>query len=328
MEEKTKSFNSIDIAKFVMAILVMTIHISPGLCGSVNDFISNGLARVAVPFFFIASGFFFFRKIDSTKLSNLLKTLKRIFLLFLGWTVVYGIYVFFTTFVHQEQPFLQGFYFLRRHIFLNPYAHLWFLPALMIGMSLGWIFWKFNLKKTAVILGSILYCVGVLGDSYYYLAIKNEILKSFFDVYLQYFTNFRNGIFFGFIFTILYNLFQNKSKKQLFILSTISLMLMLTEYFFVKEYQYALDFNMFFSLLIFTPAFFSLLTKTEINISNQTALFFREYSMGIYFIHPLVKELTFFDAGALRFPLILMECIIIIYIIKKFKIPVLQFLLK
>lgn len=328
MDIKSKNFDSIDVTKFVMAILVMTIHINTGLSYEYNDIISNGLARIAVPFFFISSGFFFFSKKENFTFENLFKTIKRILLLFVGWTLIYGIYIFLTSFIHKQEPLFLGVAFLKRHIFLNPYAHLWFLPALMIGISLGWLFLKMNLKKTAIILGCILFCIGTLGDSYYYFAIKNEILKSFFNMYFQHFTTFRNGIFFGFVFTIFYNIFHQESKSYLAILSVLSLLLMLSEYFLVKEYKYALDYNMYFSLLIFTPAFFNLVKKIKINISSKTSLFFREYSLGIYFMHPMIKELNFIDAGVLRFPLILAECLVIIYIIKKLRIPGLYFLLK
>ena len=184
------------------------------------------------------------------------------------------------------------------------------------------------MQKLAIILGCLLYCIGVLGDSYYYLTIKNDTIKSLFDFYFRYFTTFRNGIFFGFVFTILYKTFQKQSRWYLAIVSALSIFVMFAEYFFVKENQYALDYNMYFSLLIFTPAFFHLLIQTPINISTSTALFFREYSMGIYFLHPLIKELTFFDVGIFRFPFIIVECIIFIFFVKKLKIPVLSFLLK
>lgn len=328
MAENLKNYNSIDIAKFVMAILVMTIHISTGLPAEIHSFISNGLARIAVPFFFLASGFFFFRKKENLEFKNLLKTLKRIFLLFLGWTIIYGMYFFFKEYIHLENSFRKELSFLFRHIFLNPYGHLWFLPALMIGIGMGWFFLKFNLKKTGILIGILLYCIGVLGDSYYYLAIKNEYIKIFFDWYLQHFTNFRNGFFFGFVFVMLHDTFKNVSKSNLIILSSISLIVIYTEYFYVKNNHYASDYNMYFSLLVFTPAFFHLLAKTPVQLSKNTALFFREYSMGIYFLHILIKDLDFMDYGLFRFPMILVECMIVIFIIKKLKIPVLSFLLK
>lgn len=60
-----QNYNAIDIAKFVRAILVVTIHVSPlrtaaetGWTSYLNFGLSQSLARTAVPFFFVTSGFF------------------------------------------------------------------------------------------------------------------------------------------------------------------------------------------------------------------------------------------------------------------------------
>ncbi len=86
-ECRTKQFPSIDIMKLLYAVLVVTIHTSP--LNSINKYFNYGLtqyiARLAVPFFFVTSGYFCFRK---TTLENFEKGLplayaKRIFLLYI-----------------------------------------------------------------------------------------------------------------------------------------------------------------------------------------------------------------------------------------------------
>ena len=52
-----RSYASLDIAKFIAAILVILLHLAPGL-GLFNTFIS----RLAVPFFLVTAGYFLFRK--------------------------------------------------------------------------------------------------------------------------------------------------------------------------------------------------------------------------------------------------------------------------
>ncbi len=63
-ECRTKQFPSIDIMKLLYAVLVVTIHTSP--LNSINKYFNYGLtqyiARLAVPFFFVTSGYFCFRK--------------------------------------------------------------------------------------------------------------------------------------------------------------------------------------------------------------------------------------------------------------------------
>ncbi|MBS1572841.1 MAG: acyltransferase, partial [Bacteroidetes bacterium] len=256
MEKNNHNLDIIDLAKFILSIFIMTIHIKTGLPTVVHDFLSNGIARVAVPFFFITSGYLYFKKKDSLTNKSILKTLKRIFLFFLGWTIIYGIYFFFKQYINVENPLVREWMFLRRHIFLNPYGHLWFLPALMIGLTLSYIFYKLHLRITSYITAILLYIIGVFGDTYYYLAIKNDYIKSFFDVYLHYFTNFRNGLFFGFAFISLNQLFSKRTLQQLIFITLSSFITLYVEYFIVKENKLAKDHNMYFSLLILAPSLF------------------------------------------------------------------------
>ena len=63
-------FNGIDLIKFFCSYLVCMVHI-PFISGidsvwanEINYFVQNSVSRIAVPFFFAASGFLLFRKID------------------------------------------------------------------------------------------------------------------------------------------------------------------------------------------------------------------------------------------------------------------------
>lgn len=95
-----KNYCMIDIAKFIAAIFVMFIH-----CGSLfsNEWVSllfvDVLCRYAVPFFFISSGFFLFKKVkfkngkmEKTKenFKNFFKYELRIVILYTVWSLIYG----------------------------------------------------------------------------------------------------------------------------------------------------------------------------------------------------------------------------------------------
>ena len=68
-------FNGIDIVKFICAFLVCVIHIPPfqtdlfGL-NHLNFWLQNYLCRIAVPFYFTASGFLLFRKTEFNNLNQ------------------------------------------------------------------------------------------------------------------------------------------------------------------------------------------------------------------------------------------------------------------
>lgn len=62
--DSPREYSAIDLAKFICAILVVSGHVAPfGLTDNemlqlLNYGIQQWLARIAVPFFFISSGFF------------------------------------------------------------------------------------------------------------------------------------------------------------------------------------------------------------------------------------------------------------------------------
>lgn len=57
-------YKSIDLLKFVMAIMVVGIH-ADAIVDEDMPFLLSMMARWAVPFFFITSGFLLFRKISA-----------------------------------------------------------------------------------------------------------------------------------------------------------------------------------------------------------------------------------------------------------------------
>ena len=83
---KTKEYNSLDILKFVLSILIMVIHTG------IDKTIISPLLRIAVPLFFIISSFFFFSKINSIsekeKPAALLRFVKRNLGLYLFWAII------------------------------------------------------------------------------------------------------------------------------------------------------------------------------------------------------------------------------------------------
>ena len=86
-------YNGFDIAKFIMAIFVVTLHAHPllDISFNLNYAVTNGLTRVAVPYFFMASGFLLFRKMSFHELDmpRIKKYLIHIFRLYIVWTIIY-----------------------------------------------------------------------------------------------------------------------------------------------------------------------------------------------------------------------------------------------
>lgn len=143
----SRNINSLDIAKFVAAILVVAIHANP-FRGVANTVIIEGFARLAVPFFFIASAYLFFRRNPDAK--ALRHFARRICLLYGFWFVfnlphycVYRTPDSVTTFIHD---LLLG----------STFGASWFLTALLEGTILIWLLSKKVNDWLLLIAGSLI----------------------------------------------------------------------------------------------------------------------------------------------------------------------------
>src|SRR5471030_1233615 len=86
--EKSTYHGMIDILRLVFAALVVSIHTMA--FKSINEDLwiatSMGIARLAVPFFLIVSGYFLYNRIGSEKESK--STLKRLLILYTSWVLI------------------------------------------------------------------------------------------------------------------------------------------------------------------------------------------------------------------------------------------------
>lgn len=130
--------------------MVVAIHAHPFCELGVNAdfFFSTLLPRIAVPFFFAASGYFYIKKLESGAERCFSQYLKRIVTTYALWSVIYFIF----TFCKGGYSALKWFAVSSVYNFFikGSYYHFWFFPALIISVCLITVFYKMNLKKTAV----------------------------------------------------------------------------------------------------------------------------------------------------------------------------------
>lgn len=90
------NFNSLDLFKFLMAILVIAIHTDPleGVTSPILKAFFHSATCCAVPFFFLAAGFLLALKLkwpymDNDSLSAILRYQKKMVKYYLMWSVIY-----------------------------------------------------------------------------------------------------------------------------------------------------------------------------------------------------------------------------------------------
>lgn len=167
---KAVRIKSWDAFKWLAAFLVVAIHTSPlESIWPYGDFLLTRIAaRLAVPFFFMLTGYF---------AVQVKKTEKKLFLLYLGVTCLYlpvQIYKYM-----GGETFTAG-RILKDIFFDGTFYHLWYLPACMLGLALMTLLLKCG-KENAVAISILLYVIGLLGDSYFGLVRLSPILSKVYD---------------------------------------------------------------------------------------------------------------------------------------------------
>ncbi|MBB5183473.1 acyltransferase family protein [Catenisphaera adipataccumulans] len=199
-----KKYGAIDIAKYISALLVVCIHTYPfyEVSPTFNMYWIQTLCRMAVPFFFVTSGFFFFRKWEKdneeANWTNLKKYESRLLKLYLIWTVIYLPYTIWD-YTRAQFKWYHIFAYLRDLILNGSYYHLWFFPALMLGMAIVYgLYRRYGMKHTLFI-SLILYLIGYMINVYTPLWESGRwpYVTFFFGFFTKVFTTSRNGIFFG-----------------------------------------------------------------------------------------------------------------------------------
>lgn len=163
MDRKRKQYDSVDLGKLILSVLVCCIHTLGG--------IYSGLApwtRVAVPVFFCLSGYFFFIKwsADPSFMRTYLPYAKRILILYglwllILWPIALSTYRFFSKGILNDIVLI-----IVRFFFGGLFASSWYLMATVIGVGLVCFADRKIPDAVLVLMGLVIYVICVLCSNY------------------------------------------------------------------------------------------------------------------------------------------------------------------
>jgi Uncharacterized protein conserved in bacteria len=292
MENTKKTYDSINVMRLICALLVITIHTSAlfSLGQVPGATLSWVIARIAVPFFFITAGYFFYEK--HNKKGYLRKYLKRILIYYIGFSLAYAVILF--NFIKQRNSSLE--LIIKDILFDGISASLWYLPALILAMVIVALFLRRNWVKGLILLSVIVYAIGLLGDTYYGLIVGTPF-ENIVNVYNSIFVRTRNGLCFGVPFVTLgaiinkYKLSEKIKKAAVFIL--LSAVIFGVEAYLLITNNIPIDQNMYASLVILVPLIFIGLLNSKLSISERKSKLFRDMSLWVYCTHELIKGIIY-----------------------------------
>lgn len=283
---KTREYGGIDQFRMVAAILVIAIHTSPFLMWSETaDFIfTRVIARVAVPFFFMTSGFFLLGK-GSWSEPRWRRYLKKTFLIYAGVILLYLPINIYTGYFRQDRLF---YHIVKDLLFDGTFYHLWYLPASILGAVIAYLLLRKLPMNIVLLLTSILYILGLMGDSYYGFTGMYAPLRTVYDSIFKIFDYTRNGIFFAPIFFVLGANIAGKTKRPSMQISlagfAVTLVLMLGEGLLLHRYGWQRHDSMY--LFLVPCMYFLFCTLIQINTASRS--FLHQSSLILYLIHPMV----------------------------------------
>lgn len=283
---KQGTYSGIDYFRMIAAVLIVAIHTSPlASFSATGDFIfTRIIARVAVPFFLVTSGFFLISRY-SYNADKLRKFIKKTALIYAAAIVIYIPINIYNGYFSEDNLLPK---IIKDIVFDGTLYHLWYLPAAIVGAVIAWYLVKQWAYRKAFAVTLVLYIVGLFGDSYYGIAENIPSLNSFYHLIFQVSDYTRNGIFFAPIFFVLGGyLSDNKDKlsfKKSIIGFTTCFSLMFAEALTLHRFELQRHDSMYVFLLPSICFLFYFL----MHFKGKNRAQLRTISLIIYIIHPFV----------------------------------------
>lgn len=310
MESKTKSaaapvlpgaagYNlaAIDYTRVVMAFLVVVIHCPPftSFSETFNIYVTEWIARLAVPFFFFCNGFFLFSAGSDKELlqKNVFSQIKKLLLMYVGWTIVYSPLIIYETTKNDDGFLLNCIRFIRNFIFTASYFQLWYLNAAALAIFLVWYAVKKGMPWRIIFLASgILYVFGLMYSNWYGVAR----MLPFWDIPIIYYPVklflkiiglTRDGLFFGFLFVAIGAYFAQHplpSRKICHLGFVLAMIVGFAEVFLVELLDSRLDPSLY-AFLPFATIFLSCTILRSHVINQYDTRKLRKVSSLIFLVH-------------------------------------------
>lgn len=274
---------ALDHFRVLAAVLVVCIHTSPlGSFTQAGDFwLTRVLARVAVPFFLMVSGYFLARDCGGGFARFLKKAL-----------LTYGAAVLLYLPLNWYNGGYAPLEWVKKLLLDGTLYHLWYFPAVILGVLIARCLAK--LSPAAWTIAGLLYLIGLGGDSYYGLISKFPVLPSLYGGIFTLFDYTRNGLFFAPLFLLLGAEGAQWNWRVSIAGFLLSLAGMSAEGFLLRGLEWQRHDSMYLFLPLCMVFLFSLLLSANCGQDKRA----RRLSMLVYLLHPWCIVLVRFGAKA------------------------------
>ena len=278
--------NTIDLAKFIAALLVVAIHTS--LFSDVNGtlyFIFNELiCRLGVPFFAICTGYYLCLKVKGYKI--VWEQEKKLLKIYGLWTLLYFIFLIPNWIEIDYLSFYNCIGYIKSAILTGSYFHLWYILYVIYALPVYYLCIRYFRPSSWIWLAIVLYGTNALYYGYSSFFPEGSACLQFLSLIDKGYAVVKSQ------FVILPMLlcgacltrFAVSFKKGIALLM-FAFATLIVEASLLKHYAKLESVSYIFMIL--PTAFFLFATLLEVKISKPFFKHFGKMSLIIYCVHPM-----------------------------------------
>lgn len=289
-----KNYDMVDLLKFVFAILIVALHTQflKSFSEYGNFFVTSIFSRIAVPYFFMISGFLLLKKVqlfgEEEKKIYIKKYIKRLGIMYAIWSLIYALFYIMADIFKNRLNIDSMILWLKNILFLND-GVLWYIQVLIVVVIIFYICYEKGWWKILLMVSLILYVLQVIGGTYN-VFISNETTRLLLE-------KMNITLFKGLIFFNLGAHIAHQDKK----IDTYKNMKLILFYLFFLTCEVSLFMSediiqlnnirgYFFSLPLLT--YYLVILSLNKTIKLKESAVYRNMSILIYFIHNIVMGIT------------------------------------
>lgn len=294
-----KNFVGIDLFKLIAAILIVILHSIGNYLGKAGILFISNICCIAVPFFFIVSGYFFGRglqqKTNNERKNYFKKYEKKLIKMYIVWSLI-GIPFMVRAYLNiYGNNYSYIFLLMIRNIFFTgTFGIYWYILAMIGGSILIYYFSSKNRLKLMYILSFIFFIFGVLYSGFQGMAENNIVLSCLFKLTWIIFACERNFLMVGWFYMGIGYYFSTH-KININLQKSIILFILFTIFKFSESYLNSLSLMNGNKICIFQSlqaiAFFLIALNLKLNFMEGYSKIMRELSSTIYFTHFLFIDI-------------------------------------
>lgn len=322
-----KNIVGIDLFKLIAAILIVVIHCIGNFFGEIGNAFKINICSIAVPFFFITSGYFYGKRLNKNKDCKnkyFIKYEKNLLKMYIVWSLI-GIPFMVKTYLKiYGRNYSYIFLLMIRNVFFSgTFGIYWYILAMIGGSSLIYYFSSKNKLKLMYLLSFIFFIFGVLYTGFQSIAENNIIFSYLFKLTWIIFASERNFLMVGWFYMSIGYYFATREIK-LKLSWSILLFILFTGLKFGESYLNSTDILNGNTISIVQAlqavAYFLIAINLKLNCMQGISKIMRELSSTIYFTHFLFIDIinpTQVGNTVVTFVQVMLLCTAFYFVIKK-----------